>query len=158
MKAVYLFFILYIPVSLPVWAESPCIDEGIARENSQERERHCDQAPQKESEQKPERVGESIERWLENKLQNSKALKSSVYSRSNNEKNSKALSLRDAIKKARSQFGGTILSAKKREEDSRIFYVIKIISDKGIVNEIEVDATVTLPESEIGESNENSND
>ena len=81
----------------------------------------------------------TLESWIEDKLQNSDLLKPSALTRKKKAKRSDLLSLREAIAEAQKVYKGTVLTADQVAQDDSITYRIKILSETGIVKWINVD-------------------
>lgn len=90
--------------------------------------------------QKAEHFVEPFKRWAEDSVQNSELLQPSKP-KAKRPKTAAAISLRQAINRARQQHQGTVLSAKYQAQ--RNSYLIKIISAQGVVKTIVISASAS---------------
>ena len=74
--------------------------------------------------------------WVEEKVQRTTLLNSAVEARKTSQKNTKGLSLREAIKRASNQYEGTVLSAERIDQEGVLSYQVSILSKQGVVKTI----------------------
>lgn len=86
--------------------------------------------------------------WIEEKVQNSTLIRSKADERKASIKKIDGLSLREAIRQASEQREGTVLTARRVEEDGKVHFQVAILSDQGVVKSIRIEANATKAELE----------
>ena len=86
-----------------------------------------------------ERLFTPLTHWVEEKIQQLPVVKPTAYTRQRKQDTS-GITLREAIKLARKQYQGTVLSAAEVEGDKKQSFEIKILSAEGIVKTVSVDS------------------
>lgn len=84
--------------------------------------------------------------WIEEKVQNSTLIRSKADERKASIKKVDGISLREAIRLASEQREGTVLTARRVEEDGEVHFQVAILSDQGVVKSIRIEAKSTKAE------------
>ena len=108
------------------------IDEIIPKEDIVDQK-----IPVKKEVDTAERFVMPVSKWLEDKAHRSKVLNPVASQSSARNKKSQATGLRQALVEAQKVFPGTVLSARKDiNEDESVYFVVKILSQDGVIEEV----------------------